>query len=130
MTIQEAYDATIEKIAEFEYSGIEVTRQPHPSRNNPEMVQKYSGTDHLKPELWLHISFHVTDRNEAYRVRQAAHYLGLAGIIFDVGGAEGLRDWELDWSFHLVDPGESELWQEAGDYVEDIINEFCDDDDL
>ncbi len=130
MTIQEAYEATLEKVAELEQSGIVVTRQPHPGKDVSKITKEYSGEDYLEPELWMKISFHVEDRHGAYRVRQAAHYLGLAGIIFDVGGAEGLRDWEIDWSFHIVDAAENEQWQEAGDYVEDIINEFCDDDDL
>lgn len=113
MTKTEAYELTLEKIAELKKAGVSVTtRSPH--------LLKGGTADDLPHEKWLHITFDVTDVAHLMKVNEAANYLGMCGIGFDTGGWQDYRDWELDWSFNYTGK-EDEQWRDAREEVEELL---------
>ena len=121
MTVNEAYELTMSVIDELEKSGIKVEKKPTGSRNNPETVEKYSGENNIKPDKWVHITFYPSNQVDSRLIHEKARYLGNFGIIFDTGGGMGLRNWELDWSFHCSEIPDSDR-EDTMDMVEDMID--------
>lgn len=121
MTIEDAYELVLEKIEELRNEGIEVTINPAGSADDKAVTQNADKGEGLPVNKWLHVSFNVSDEGHALKVREAGNYLGMAGIQFDSGGWQGLRDWELDWSFRYTGK-EDEAWRDARDRMEDLID--------
>jgi len=117
----EAYEFTLKKIEELLSTGIEITKRKSKSINDQEVINKYSGSERIPPEKWLHISFKINDKFQSIKIHEAANYLGMCGIRFDTGGCSNCRDWELDWSFRYTGK-EDEDWRDARDEVENIIS--------
>ena len=122
MTPTEAYYFTMSKVDELKDSGIEVLIKPSNTKNNQEMIKKYNQPGRTPPELWNHISFKVSDKQQSKKIFDMANYLGLCGISFDTGGCIGQRDWELDWSFRFKKGEEDWDLRDARDEVEDMLN--------
>jgi hypothetical protein len=108
MDILEAYDLTLETIKSL---GIPYTlKTPKSLRSYPE--------DQLPPNKWLHVTFEIRDESDSIAIHEAANYLGLCGITFDVGSGMFIRDWEIDWSFKVT--GDTEKWRDDREIVEEI----------
>ena len=124
LTIKKALEITFEKLGEIKEKGIEVNMTPSRSRSIEDTVEKYGNKPRrLKPSYWFHTEFKVNDGDESDEIYKAACELGDLGIGFDTGGCSGIRDWELDWSFHTNDP--SKYNSNAGkDVVEDMLTEI------
>ena len=125
MTTNEAYYLAIKKVKELKDSGIKVHVKRSKSRNDPEMVMKYSSPDHITPSKWIHVSFDCKNKEETNKVFEAGNYLNLCGISFDTGGWQRSRDWEFDWSFRYTRKEEIESMEERKQ-VENILDELID----
>ena len=123
MTVLEAFAMTVDFLKHFEEMGIVVKRRPSKSKDRPEVVKKYSGTDRLPPELWENVSMFPVGDEQNDAIKEARKILGWRGISFDYGGCDGLRDWELDWSFRLTETPDGER-ENRQDVVDRLIGEL------
>ena len=101
MNVNEAYDEVREAVDELAKGGIDVAIRPAAGRNNPETVAKYKGPEYLLPEKWVSVRFHVATIAQSELISDRQQEFMALGVYFDTGGGMGLREWELDWSFHL-----------------------------
>lgn len=122
-TLMEAYEQVMTVVGDLRESGIEVSLTPSVSRHEPEMVEKYSGLDCLKPCYWFHVTMEPADETQAKAIYEASVVLRKLGIGFDSGGGMGCRDWELDWSFHLrhVNSASLNSMSEGREVVEEFL---------
>ncbi len=125
MTSNEAHAFALNKVEELRKDGIEVTIKKYnlDSEHGRKTVQKYDGEiNRAHPERWVNVKFEISNKIDAEKVQEAANYLGMCGMIFDVGGTSDFRDWELDWSFQYTGK-EDEEWREVREDVENMIND-------
>jgi hypothetical protein len=123
MDLFEAYEFTLEKVRELMDDGIHVNMIVPKLASNLEVVRKAKEKGGAIPsDKWVRISFKNLDKMEAEKVLEKGNYLGLCGISFDCGGSEGVRDWELDWSFTYNKGQEMLDWIESREQIEDNIN--------
>jgi hypothetical protein len=89
MTTQEAFE-----LVTYEIEHLDV---PYASRKIKidEVLPAYP----LRPEQWIHISFHPINAKDTKKVFDLRARLFDHGIYFDTGMSDGVIDWELDWSF-------------------------------
>ena len=118
-----AFEFTLTKVWELKESGIEVIIKPSRSSENKDIAKRYSGTDRVPAEKWLHVTFHIKNGNESKKVLEMAQYLAMCGICFDTGGCSGQRDWELDWSFSYKKGEEDMDMIVAREQVEEMLLE-------
>jgi len=116
MTPIEAYELALEKVEELKEAGIEVIVRPKISASS--YIEEPNG---IPPDKWVLVTFKFSHKIQAEKVHEAANYLGMCGMRFDVGGTKEYRDWELDWSFQYTGK-EDEEWRDARDEIEDRIN--------
>lgn len=124
MTITEAHEFALGKVAELRDNGIEtiIKKYDLTSPGGQSAVRKYDGEiTRIHPEKWVKVTFKNVDKEQVIKIHEAANYLGMCGIAFDTGGYHGCRNWELDWSFRYTGK-EDEGWREAREDVEDMIN--------
>ena len=70
-----------------------------------QVMEKYGNRpDRLDPEEWGTLTFNPTDDEQSRRVWSLTDAVRSRGYSFDTGGAMGIIDWELDWSFHFEKP--------------------------
>ena len=122
MTTDEAYEEAVAAVQEFREAGIPVVITPSRSREDPEIVKRYSGPERISPDKWISVSFSAESGEHVKLVHEKARYLGWLGIVFDTGGGFGSRDWELDWSFKYTGQPDGDA-EEARDIVENMIQE-------
>lgn len=99
MTPDEAYTVTMQAITSLESSGINIRITPFSFRTDLELITKYNQPERVTPDKWVNVSFFPQNQFEAQLIHKKARNLGRLGIMFDTGGTNGQRDWELDWSF-------------------------------
>lgn len=116
----EAYEHTINKLAELEDAGIQVAARPSKARTDNDLIEKYDRPERIPPQFWIHVKLQAETDEQVQLIRQARKELSKAGISFDTGGMSGFRDWELDWSFKSTGERDKE-WEEAADAVDDLI---------
>ncbi len=119
--LQEGYGLAMHAVDDIQSLGCRVEKTPSRSRNIQSTLDKYRDMPgRVPPGMWFHVTFHTEDPEILKSIQAKAKHLGWRGICFDTGGCQGERDWELDWSFHVVDTpdGEQEM---ARDEVEDMI---------
>ena len=81
---------------------VEVIFNPYPKPVDADLLDKHG----LAPELWLKIKFKPKSDLHREFISAARDRLIVLGVGFDSGGdSEGI-DWELDWSFRLIDKAE------------------------
>jgi hypothetical protein len=122
MTPVEAYEVALVKVWELHEKGIEVKIRESRSRTSASALEKYGGAPGRIPaDKWIHVTFKPKTNEDYDNIREAASYLGLAGMRFDTGGGCGGLDWELDWSF-LHEGGQvDEEWRENMIFVTDLV---------
>ena len=124
MTPIEAYYFTLEKVNELEESGISVAINSTSSKDDTALAEKFNTPNNIPSKYWINVSFEFENDEQAEKIHEAANYLGLCGIRFDVGGTENHRDWELDWSF-IYQKGEENIeWNMTRENVEKMIKSF------
>lgn len=104
ITLEEAYDKIFKIIDELKDSGIKVTIRKSDSRNDTELITKYSkkSNDRLPPERWCHVEFTPhSEKDRKLIFKKAIELAEDYGISFDTGSGFGNVDWEIDWSFHI-----------------------------
>ena len=123
MTAAEAYELTMQAVASLESAGMKIKISPSNSRTDLELIQKYNQPERVAPDKWVNVSFFPQTESEAQLILKKARNLGRLGIMFDTGGASGLRDWELDWSFAyrgIPDFAKEEVQQTVEDLIEKL----------
>lgn len=121
MTTDAAYRVTIAAVRSLVDAGVDATIRVSRCRKDLRVVDKYSGSERVKPADWYHVSFNTDTPEKAEAVAAAARDLNKRGISFDTGGCPGTRDWELDWSFAYTGDHNQEL-DSLRDGVESCIN--------
>lgn len=124
MTPIEAYYFTLEKVNELEESGISVAINSTSSKDDIALTEKFETPNNIPSKYWVNVSFEIENDDQAEKIHEAANYLGLCGIRFDMGGTENHRDWELDWSFYYQKGEENIEWNVARENVENMIKRF------
>jgi hypothetical protein len=122
MTSNEAYDQAMAFVNELGAMGIDVDTKVPQLRTDPDTIAKYSGPERVAPDKWLSVTFHPLTDEHRQAIADRAKKLAWMGICFDVGGGAGLRNWELDWSFHVVSFADGEHEHRMG-VVEGIIRD-------
>ena len=121
MTPTQAYYFTLEQVEQLRHSGIEVLIQ-YDAELEKEGDSGRQPIGQIHQKLWCQVSFANLTKAQVVQIHQSMKYLAMCGISFDFGGAEGHRDWELDWSFRYEKGQEQMEWKEATDYVDELIN--------
>lgn len=121
MTTLEAYRETIHALDELRELGVTVQIRPSKQRNNPELIARYNGPEHLPPDQWVNVTLKADLSPQFRAIAEKAKHLGWLGIYFDTGGMAGSRDWELDWSFTYTAGPDGEA-EERREIVEDLIS--------
>jgi hypothetical protein len=124
MNIDEAYAIAIDTVNDLEQQGIKVERTKSRSATNPAILEKYRYPERPKPEQWLNIKFCPGNKEQTDAIHQACLGLAWQGIVFDTGGGQGARDWELDWSFRLKTPGTTADHEATLSDVEGLLNDM------
>ena len=100
MTLNEAYQLTLDKIEELKKDGIEVEIKPSVSSTDQEIIDEYKNKPGTIPaDKWVHVGFKVKGKEQLdKKVFNAQSEISRIGISFDTGFAFGpqIRDWELD----------------------------------
>ena len=114
MEILEAYRHTLDVAGDLRVSGIktEITQ----SRSNHD--QEENG---LPKSMWVQIIFHPTKQAQVDAINQTLDELGWACIVFDTSGHPGQRQWDVDWSFAVLDAPDGE-WEARRKEVEGMID--------
>ena len=123
MNVLEAFDFTMGVVDDLKAEGVLVESRAPKSMNNPRLVEKYSGPDHLPVDRWLHVEFEISGEQDVDRVYDAAKRLGWMGISFDTCGNDCSLAWSLDWSFGVGD-GPEDGRDETLDEVRDLQDKF------
>jgi len=123
MTPIEAYEIALEKVDELKQSGIQVKITPSTQRNDKKIIKQFSGAERIPPDKWIKVEFGELSEDQCEKIKEAANYLGMAGMRFDTSGHKKLRDWDLDWSF-IYTGEEDEEWREGREWVEDEIEKL------
>ena len=120
MNSVEAFELTMRKVLELQGEGIKVIIKE--ARSRKDMVNKEipASNDRIAPKYWTKISFKPIDSGQKKKIFEIATNLGILGITFDNGGSEGLRVWELDWSFQNTGE-ENYEYQLAREEIEEEI---------
>lgn len=130
MNINEAYVYVMEMIDDIEKEGIKVTKVWPRSATKPDFIEEYGNReDRLSPDLWRHVTFYPKTNEEHEFIFEKAKSLGWLKIGFDTGCGCGGRDWEIDWSFHIMEGEDVADREEAMNAVEDLANQegiLCD----
>ncbi len=115
--ILEAYEQTLEGAMDLGQYGIEVEITPQPSDYWP-------GPEAPLPEdKWVDILFRFKTKAQAKLVKERADELGSLGIVFDMSGTKGERDWQIDWSFNVLPEPDAE-WKARREDVEETIEKM------
>lgn len=123
MNKNQAYELALEKVNELIESGIEVKIEPSKSMDDQKTLDKFNMPENISPDKWVHVTFEISDPMQAIKINEAANYLGLCGMTFDLGGTKTTRDWELDWSFLYIGEEATE-WKDAVNECERNIEQF------
>ena len=122
MTPVEAYECALVKVWELHEAGIEVKIRESRSRTSASALEKYGGVPgRIPPDKWIHVTLKPKTDDDYNKIREAANYLGMAGMRFDTGGGCGGLDWELDWSFYHEGGQVDENWRENMTWVTDLV---------
>jgi hypothetical protein len=100
MTLQEAYDLTMQKLEGLKGAGLDVVIT---ATDSPESTKaKYRDRpDRLPCEQWRHVCIKTPNDKSFELLRLVEADLWSQNISFDTGWMKGCRDWELDWSFKV-----------------------------
>lgn len=110
----EAYEQTLEGALDLRQYGIEV-------EITPQEPDYYDGPEAPLPEdKWVDILFLFKTKAQAKLIKERADELGSLGIVFDMGGTKGERDWQIDWSFEVL-PEPDEEWKARREDIEGFI---------
>ncbi len=114
MELLEAYRRTLDAAGDLRVDGIKT-----------EITQSLSNHDQeengLPKAIWVKIVFHPTDQAQVDAINKKLDELGWACIVFDTSGHQGQRQWDVDWSFEVVDTPDGE-WEGRRKEVEDMID--------
>ena len=114
MEILEAYEKTLEAARDLQRGGIKTKITPSKSTNrNPD--------NQLPRDKWVIVELFPKTDQEVASINQALNELGWAGLVFDVSGHPGQREWAIDWSFE-VGPTPDGEWEAARADVEGMID--------
>ena len=125
MTTDEAYAETLQAVEVIREAGVDVQVTPYSRRDDPELIAKYSGPEHVSHDKWVNVTFRAKTDEQANLIHEKAKKLSWLGIGFDTGGGFGCRDWELDWSFSYTGKSDSDR-EAARDEVEDMVQSMDD----
>ena len=92
MTLIEAYDLVLKEAKKFD--GVVITPI---DKSDDEDLNKSD----LPVELWRHIS--IPDLGGSTLFELESKLFQEHGISFDTGWGGGIRDWEIDWSFSVME---------------------------
>lgn len=104
MNLNEAHQYALDTAKGMRDTGMKVKIVPSRSRDIRTTVEKYGNKPgRVPPERWFHVTFYPKTDAHREMIQDMRKALGWLCMVFDTGGCGGERDWELDWSFHLVD---------------------------
>ena len=103
MKLIDAYKMTLESIEFLKSKGLKVEINESKSRSDTDITSKYKSPDRLPPDKWIHVSIEIPDDKDLQKlIFDEQRKLMNNNISFDTGSGCGVRDWELDWSFHIM----------------------------
>jgi len=107
MKIHEAYNLAIEKVRELQEEGFPITSQNKLRTANIKHSAEYEINGELPKELWNYITFSRLSDDQLKRLLEVRNYLAGFCIWFDHGtflaDERPSPDWQLDWSFCILD---------------------------
>lgn len=121
-TVSDAFDATMTAVKRLEDAGVKVKITPTKSQNDEKTVKQYDTPDRIEPNKWVSVSFFPKNDEEAKMIYEEGDKLRSLNISFDTGGGCGSRDWELDWSFTVME--DMSTPREGHEIVENVITEL------
>ena len=134
MNANEAHDYTMEVVRDLQAAGIAVTVRLYSStegrtanwpKHYADVLAKYGGQPgRASPEKWCNVNLKPHGEEQGRLIWEKQKHLGWMGIRFDSGGGCGGRDWELDWSFRLVEGGPDTEREAQVDMVNGLIDEL------
>lgn len=122
MTLLSAFDFTLAKILELQEKGICLKIEK--MKLSEKLIKKYNSNKYIPFDNWMSVIFSIKADTDALKIHEMANYLALCGIRFDTGGINGIRYWELDWSFEYKQGSEHWEWISARESVEEIISKM------
>ena len=96
---------------------VELIFKPYPKPVDACLLDKHG----LPPELWLKIKFKPKSDSHRLFISDARDRLIGLGVGFDSGGDSKVIDWELDWSFRLIDKAEKRELRECCSVVDSSV---------
>lgn len=124
MTLDEAYELTMQAVEELRRAGVEVIKEPSRSRPRESTVKKPGANpDGLPTDKWIHIKFKTIEPELVRMIHAKMKALGWKGICFDSSGVAGERDWDLDWSFFVADTPDGDM-EASRDGIEDVLGDM------
>lgn len=101
--VDEAFDFTMRQITELAAAGISSHTEKSYSADDESTIRKYSYDWVLSHEKWIRVVFTVKTREDLDAVMKREEKIRqIYGVSFDTGFGGNFREWELDWSFQLV----------------------------
>lgn len=114
MELLEAYKCAMNAAGDLRVDGIKTEFKQSRSDHAQE-------EDGLPKSMWVQIIFHPTKQSQVDTINQKLDELGWACIVFDTSGHPGQRQWDIDWSFEVMDTPDGE-WEGRRKEVEDMID--------
>jgi hypothetical protein len=122
-SIEEAFNYTLSILKGLQKNGIKIEKYPSNARFIQEIIDDFRKIEsRLKPKNWYHVELTFVNPEQKKIIYDAQKDLLEKGITFDTGGIGDIRDWELDWSFHLIDEEERKEKKERISIVSDVLN--------
>jgi hypothetical protein len=107
MILHDAYNLVAQKVIELRDSGIDVYTEHPFITANIDHTAAYEISGELPEALWNYVTFRSVSNEQMQQIFDAKNYLNGFGIYFGSGAFIAAErpspDWQLDWSFTLVD---------------------------
>ena len=123
MTTDEAYAEVMKAVKDIEKAGVVVEITPTKQGDDPKLVARHSGPEHVSPDKWVSVEFLPKTDAHLELIHRKAKELGWLGIGFDTSGAVGCRDWQVDWSFQYTRRPDGDR-EASRDEVEDMLQDM------
>ena len=103
LKIDEAFDFTLTQVEELKSAGISSYIETSSSASDESIISKYNYDWILNHKKWIRVVFNVKSREELNVIMDMEEKIrNTYNVAFDTGFGGNFREWELDWSFQLV----------------------------
>lgn len=107
MQLHNAYNLTVQKVIQLRNSGIEISTACPLITADINHTAEYEISGELPKALWNNVTFCSVSKEQLQQIYEAKSCLLGFGIFFDSGAFIAAErpspDWQLDWSFRLID---------------------------